>query len=351
MSWAWRSDLVAGDYHMNNEYTGTSKFAVARRFTVLAALLASLASYPGCVSELLPANIGNPMAPAGLVIERTDKATLSRVLDDDVYWLDVERQSDDGGTVGGFISPRHEHDGGLVMFLDGASTFAEGGELEAARLNYHLFSDDICGAGFMMWVPVLPEEDTPFGGEDLNHALELIDWLDAGGKEFLRVERIYVVGYSAGGTIANLINLRRDVTAIVSLASLTHSDQLDEMTPIYRAFESLFPDNTGARYIDATIRSLEPPDSEKRQQMDVVAQVEHLRNPTLFVHGMDDIIFFAENTLALEARYWELLAEGVQMPELDFLYMPGEDHFQIGADPYVRAQVVDYLLQFESPGF
>ena len=199
-----------------------------RLFLLLAA--AAVLGNAGCLSLLLPANVGAPLALEGRPISGTVSATLKEVAESDAeapyYWLEIARL-DTGGTVGGFVSPVDTHDGALVLLLDGGSTFHADGELGAARAHYLDFGGEFRDAGFMTWCLVLPEYGTRYGEEDLAQTLEVLDWLDRGGREFLGVERVYIVGYSAGANTANLVNTQRDVTAIVSLAGLSQADQLE----------------------------------------------------------------------------------------------------------------------------
>lgn len=302
----------------------------------------------GCISTLLPANIGLDLVPEDVPAGKTFEPV--PVLAEgvaDVYWLEIERRHGPG-TVGGFISAPEDHDGGLVLLLDGAGTFLSGGELGSALAHYRAYGADFRVAGFMTWSLVLPECATPYGEDDLADALEVVDWLAQGGTDLLGVERVYLVGYSTGATVANLVNVQRDVTAVVSMGGLTRADQFRTHYGLYDFLVRLFPHNVGFCQLAASLDAYGAPDATAQEQINVVDRVAEMRNPTLFIHGTADIIYFIENTEILETRYRELQAAGVEgLPDVHFAYIPGGNHFEYRDDPAIRALVIDYLLQFE----
>lgn len=303
----------------------------------------------GCVPLLLPINVGLDLALDGAVLDGSAGAVLREVDgQDDVFWLEIERVREPG-SVGGFISPIDEHRGALLLLLHGASTFQEGGEVDAARRQYTVYGEDFRLAGFLTWSLAVRECPTPYGDGDLKDALEVIDWLEREGKEFLAVERVYIVGYSTGATVANLLNTQREVTAIVSLGGLTQPDQLEAFFGFYSLLADVFPQNVGFCQLDATLRAYGPPGSPEWEALNVVDRLAEFRSPMLLVHGTSDQIYFVENTRSLEARYRALSAAQVEnLPELEFLYVPGGDHFMLVEDPDLQARVIDYLLRFEA---
>ena len=148
--------------------------------------------------------------------------------------------------------------------------------------------------------------------------------------------------------MANLINLERDVTAVVSLGGLTHPKQLAGLCGYYLLVFWLFPENTGMRQLGTSTLSVLQPGYEAWERLNVLDRVAEIRNPTLFVHGTADLIFSVRNTQALEQRYRDLQAAGVDdLPALEFLYVPRGDHFMLRDDPVLRARVIDYLMRFE----
>lgn len=316
------------------------------RGLILLAAGCVLIGCPGCLLLAVPVNEPLPLEPQasplrdlpGAVLELPEGET-------DVYWLAVERQSRPG-SVGGFISPLEEHNGGLVLLFDGASTLNRAGPVGSARDFYEQFGADFRDAGFLTWALVLPEGDTPFGGEDLADALEVLDWLDRDGRAALDVDRIYLVGYSAGASVINLVNIRRDVTAVVSIAGFSEPDQFEELRNLYLLLSFLFPANTAFSQLGMTVLTLDS--LQEREKLDVAGRVTEIRNPTLFVHGTDDRVVFVENTRAIEASYQEALAAGASdLPELEFRYIEGGDHYMTLHDPAVRRLALDYLLRFE----
>ncbi len=307
-----------------------------------------LLACPACFECLLPLNIGADYNPTRSQVSGLPGATLFREEGlEDILWLEFERQRG-SGTVGGYLAGHDTHDGGLVLLLNGASTFEPQGN-PAAVLDYlQNFGLDLAEAGFLVWAPVLTECPTPYGGEDLADALEVVDWLAAGGEELLGVERVYVVGYSTGATVANLLNPRRDFTAVVSLSGIAQPDQFQAHYGFYRQLVAIYPRNAGFCQLAATLAAYGPPESPAWEALNAVDQVRDFRSPTLFMHGEADIVYLADNTRNLEARYRELRAQGAtDLPRLEFEYIEGGSHFVYAEIPALRRRVVQYLKQFE----
>ncbi|MFH1745503.1 MAG: hypothetical protein ABIG44_00500 [Planctomycetota bacterium] len=318
----------------------------------------------GCLSWLMPLNIeAVPVGERVTILEgprarlqletgldefRLREPDLTSPELDEAYWLRIERASRDG-TVGGYISSLDDHNGALVLLFDGAATTYRNGGLETAISYYDVFGKDLRDAGFMTWAVVLPEYDTSYGDADLADALEVLDWLESGGREFLGIERIYVVGYSSGATVVNLLNLEREVDAMVSLGGLTQPNQLVGGYWFYVLLSGMFAHNAGYGQLGQTMLEIAP-GSPTRNRLDVVSRLEEFRSPMLFIHGTLDAFYLVDNTRALEARYRALRAAGVaDLVELDFHYIPNGVHFELRKNPAVRVRIIDYLMQFE-PG-
>lgn len=303
----------------------------------------------GCVSWLLPSNIGGPLllADGGATQRATDRAELRLVAGEtDVYWLEFARARE-AGRVGGFASSPDSHNGALVVVLPGASTLQQGGKLSIGRQYHDDFGARLRDAGFMTWSVVLRECPTPYGGDDLADALEALDWIDREGRAWLGVERVYLFGYSTGATLANQINLQRDVRALVSLSGLSSPDQFETLGGLWGAIADLFPENLGFCQIRVTLETYGPPGSDAWSALEFVERLEEARNPTLMLHGTTDFVFLTENTRRAQARYDALRAAGVWLPRFEFVYLPGRGHVGVSEDPEVLERVVAWFRQFE----
>jgi len=311
-------------------------------------LVATVLTVAGCViPNLVELNIFAPLAPARETVEVNGRARLTVPLDDpNVLWLEIDRTRAPG-TIGGFIGDLSAHRGGLAVLVNGASTLEPGGEPEATRTFYDEFGSYLRSAGFLTWSVALPECGVPYGGDDLADLIEVIDWLDAGGREYLGVQRVYVVGYSTGATLVNLLNPEREVTAIVSLAGLTSGVQLERFRSLYGLMTTVFPLSTGFCQLRSTLAAYGPPGDERWQALNVIDRLEEFRSPTLFVHGTADIVFVVENTRALEARYRDLTAAGVPLPPMEFLYLPNGSHWAGPTDPVSIERILAFLRGFE----
>jgi pimeloyl-ACP methyl ester carboxylesterase len=299
----------------------------------------------GCVSIPLPAENCEPrMPPPRTVVEQTSTALLATEPGvGELLWLEVERPSG-ARTVGGYLAESDEPRGGLILLLTGASTLEPAGRREAARKLYDNYGYRLGRAGFSVWSLVL-SEDTPYWADEVGEVVDAVDWLDDDGRAFLGVERVYLVGYSTGATTANLVNLERDVTAVVSLGGLTQGDQLVVAAELYRWINGLFPCNTGIGQLGQTVESLS---RQTADPLDVVSRVAEIRNPTLFVHAIDDIIHSVANARDLERAYLaERDAGNTTLPPLTFDYLAEGGHFGYVTDPERFSPVLDYLNAFE----
>ena len=303
----------------------------------------------GCVefilSDITPAVNCEPLPdPERTPVAQSETALLATESGvGDLQWLQIDRPSQ-AGTVGGYYAAGNNSRGSLIILLTGASTLEPAGRRTAALKLYNGYGFRFQREGFSVWSLVL-SEDTPYGAEEVTEVVDVIDWLDGEGREFLGVERVYIVGYSAGATTTNLVNLQRDVTAVVSLGGLTRGDQYQANAVIYRMITDLFPCNTGMGQLRQTIDAYGGLDQDP---MDVVSRVAEIRNPTLFVHTLDDIVHDVSNPQALERAYREELATGNQaLPVLTFRYYPRGGHLSHVRDPDLYPPVIEYLNTFE----
>lgn len=302
----------------------------------------------GC-GEMLVDNTHAPLTPPANrhAVQASEHATLERIDGaTDANWLTI-RRADGGGEVGGFLS-REPHKGGLVVLLAGASTFDPLGRYAATHDFFQDFGIDLRRAGFLIYAPVLAECGTPYGGEDLAQTEAILDWLDAEGQAFLGAQRTYVVGYSTGGTLVNLLNPRRRVTAMVAMCGLAEPVQFEAFNGLYRWLAARFPRNAGFCQLASTLDAYGPPGSVDWYRLDAVAQVGRFQSPTLYVHGDADWVYFTTNTRRIQTRYRELKQLGrSELPRLEFVYVRSGDHFSAGYDRATRPKIVKYLRSFE----
>ena len=325
---------------MRNEQTGIH----GRTSHVCAALTISVCI--GC-QFILPLNTFIEL-PAGETIPPLIAA--GRFVDDDAFddavWLEIDRISTEG-TIGGFLSTNENSRAALILMLSGASTLTDDGPRGVAIKNHAQYSGEYRDAGFLTWVLMLPECGVPYGGQGVDDVVEVIDWLEGGGKDVLGVERIYVLGYSTGGTIANLVNLRRGVTASVSMSGLTQPDQFLQHRHVFEFIAGLFPDNEGMCQIKTTLDAYGPADSPRWNALDVVSRVDELKNPMLVIHGTEDFVYVIDNARNLEAAYIERAATAEGLAPLEFLYVAGSGHFLQDENLELRPIIVEYFERFE----
>ena len=264
----------------------------------------------------------------------------------DARWMEIER-GDGSGFVGGYLSTNMEHRGAIIVMLDGATVWlSENSEGGAKYWHTH---DAVLyrSYGFMTFSPALPECATAYGERDLADLIEAVDWLDRQGRSLWNIERIYVLGYSKGATLAALLNRSRQVTALVGLGGLYEPDQLRNLFGIYSVLASLAPDNEGLCQLGATLDYYASPESGGWDTLDVVGHLEELHSPMLFIHGTADLVWSVRNTRHVEERYTRLRADGVELPPLEFMYLKNGSHKDVRNTPEARNRVLAYLEQFE----
>ncbi|MCA9244723.1 MAG: prolyl oligopeptidase family serine peptidase [Phycisphaerales bacterium] len=324
---------------------GRSRFAGGLlKFVLLGAPLIPIIG-AGCIPPPLPDNL-EADAPHRSLLREAPRAVVRQedgVLD--AAWLEITR--DDGKAVGGYVSLQKSPRGALVLLVDGASTFQETGS-DAQALTFHRdFGADLRAFGFRTWSLSVQECGTAYGQDDVDDLVAVLDWLDDVGLEALNVERVYIVGYSTGATVTQIASQRRKVTAAVSLAGLSQPDQLEELYDVYRWVSDLYPHNAGLCKLADTLAFYGPPGSMAWEALDSVSHVTEFKHPMLFVHGMRDIIYFPENTLAMEMAYLTARGRRAGVPEMTFKYLPEGEHYTVRSDPAVRLSVIRWLETFE----
>lgn len=310
-------------------------------------LVAAFGLPGGCLSGLLPANALSSAAPDRSLAEAFAGAVLYRVPGvEDTGWLEIPRRGE-AGVVGGYVSLGPAVRPALILILDGASTFEPTREVGAALSMHRDYAADFRAAGYRTWSLALRECPTAYGEGDLADFLEIIDWLDAGGRDALGLERVYAIGYSTGATVVNLASSQRRLDAWVSLGGLSSGDQLRAYRPLYALLAATFAANAGMCQLGETLRRYGPDASPAWEILNAVARIGEIRDPMLFIHGDLDVVFVIENTRVIESRYLALRAGGADLPELTFDYVPGGTHFELRDQAANRARILAFFEQFE----
>ena len=299
-----------------------------------------------CIPVLPPNTEAEPAFARSAVLQdlRLTYHTEAGLLDG--HWVDLVR-SDGSGTIGGYLSTASHTRDALVILLHGASTGHQEGAVGSAREFHEQAGKVMRSMGFRTFAPAVQECGTAYGEGDLTDIVEIIDWLDAGGRETLRVNRVYILGYSVGATLATLTNRERMVTGVVSLAGLASPEFLEAQWPLLNLIGNLYPLNEGMCQLRTTLRTYGQPGNPAWDVLDSVAAMDELQSPMLLVHGLRDGILPVDSVLALEQRYLERVAEGAILPQLDFMFIPNGDHGTVMTSDAVVERIVDFFNRFE----
>jgi len=303
------------------------------------AIAAALAMVCGCLPPL-PVNAGDwpnvdGAAPAYLEAAPPDAAEVA-----DAAWLAVPR-SDEPGTVGGYLS--HDAAPDLVLVLTGASTYYWGGPGEKVRDYHEGFSGKLRAEGFRTWTLAPRECGTAYGQGDLADALSVLDWLDGGGREQLGAERVLVVGYSNGGTLAYQLAVRRHVDAIIAVSGVTRADDFERHYGFYGFIATLYPSNIGLCQLGTTLRTYGSPGSPAWSALDAVSHAGDLKSPLFGIHGARDFVFHPDNARAFQQALEQQRGGGAAVPEFEFYYPAHLNHFDVIEDPDVFPRIVAFL--------
>ncbi|MEP0846172.1 MAG: alpha/beta fold hydrolase [Phycisphaerae bacterium] len=306
-----------------------------------------LAAVGACVPPLLPDNVGKSPDYARTWLRAAGGADFyaEEGLADGV-WLSVARPGA-AEPVSGYLSSQSEDAPALVLLLPGASSFYELGPVEKARDYHDHFAAELRSAGFRTWTLVVRECGTPYGGGDLEDTLDALDWLENGGLAALGAERTYLVGYSSGGTIANLVAIQRELPAIVSVSGLSGSEELERRYRLLRLVTALYPQTTGICQLGDTLRASGPPGSPQWSTLDVSGRVNELRSPMLVMHGERDLVFPASSSRMLQVAYADAVAHGAALPPVEFEFVETGRHVNMLELPDVPARVAAYLQERE----
>lgn len=297
----------------------------------------------GCLPAL-PDNTTAGPPQRTIVAEEGDIVLAAEAGLEDTLWLEVPRPG--GGTVGGYLSQGPSSRRSLVILLHGASTFLSGGSTAAAR-QFHLTRGQVFrDAGYRTFALDFQECGTAYGQAEVEDLVAFIDWLDANGKEILEVDRVYTYGYSVGATAAILANRQRAIAGVASISGLTQPDQFEEAWSLYYVAALIYSTNEGLCQLGTTLTTYGPPGSPGWAALDTVSQLHELKSPMLVVQGTEDQIYSSQNGWSLQAAYLAASAAGVALPPIEFLLLPGQDHFAPLDDPTATAAVLDFFERF-----
>jgi len=298
----------------------------------------------GCIPAL-PENTTAAPPERSFYSEAGDAAVWTEPGLEDALWIEIPRPGD-SGIITGYLSQGEADTEALVILLHGASTGYAEGSIGATRAFHETRGRPYRDAGYRTLSLNFPECGTAYGHEDLDHLLELIDWLEAGGKEVLGVRRIYMLGYSVGATSALLANRRRQVAAIAAIGGVTEPEQLERSWALYYLLSQLYPDNEGLCHLGTTLAAYGLPGSAAWQRFDTVGHVHELKSPMLVIQGTEDQVYSIENARHLEAAYQQAVSSGIPLPLMEFLYVQGADHFAPVDDPGVARAVLAFFDRF-----
>lgn len=330
-----------------------------------------VATLTGCLPNL-PENVSEKPDAARSLLRSVDRARFFEESElRDGAWLEVQHR-DGSGSVGGYFGegasapadragpggdggedrpaatgPRliepPEAGRGLALVLPGASTFYQRGMIAKARDYHGDFAAELRRDGLHTWTLALPECGTPYGGADLRDALEAIDWLRGAGGPVLGVERVFVVGASAGATIATLANMEVSVDAVVAVSPLARPELLEEHWLFGQLVAALYRDNTGLCQFGTTLVAYGPPGSAGWRRLDLSARVTEITSPMLVVHGMRDVIHPFRDVRDLRSAYDAAVRDGAPLPPIEFAFIPDADHIGILDRDEVRLTIREYL--------
>jgi pimeloyl-ACP methyl ester carboxylesterase len=298
----------------------------------------------GCLPQL-PDNTKTASAPQRTLLYGSADASFSS--EDgvtDALWLEVQRG--DGETVGGYVSQNDATRNALIIMLHGASTFDSAGGPGSALYLHQTMGAALQRRGFRTWSISAHECGTAYGQDDTADVVAAVDWLAREGKVMLGVDHVYVVGYSTGGTATVIANRQRKVDAVSTVSALMEPFSIENRSGYWRLIAGLYPQNIGACQMLTTLNTYGPPGSAGWDALNTVAHIDELKSPMLVFHGDSDPIFETSNAQDLQARYDDLTAQGVSLPELEFIFLPGVGHFPTLEADEICGPIADFFQKY-----
>ena len=305
--------------------------------------IATLVGLAGC-------DAGFPFLPANLSLDEPIERTWLRSEGrasfyqeegiDDGEWLEIQWAGGED-PLRGYLST-DSHNGAIIVMLNGASTFLGDGEVGGAREWHQIDAPFYRDRGYRTLTPAMAECGVPYGQQEVDEVVQFLDWLEEEGKALLGVQDVYVYGYSSGAITAAMVNTRRAVNAYVGIGGLYEPDQLTDALWFYYLISGVSPNNEGLCQLRTTLDFYGSADSPAWEHLDIVSQIEAFHSPMLFGHGLDDFVLNDNSAQHLQNRYDALVADGVEMPELEFMFFRGSHHVP-KVDPEARQRTLDFL--------
>ncbi|MBK8913642.1 MAG: alpha/beta fold hydrolase [Phycisphaerales bacterium] len=261
-------------------------------------------------------------------------------------WMEIPRK-DGSGKIGAYVSTNLTNRDAWVLMLDGAALVSWDGRVNQALFFLDTFGRTFQQAGFRTVSLVTSECGGAYATRDLQDVIDAVDWLQTTGRTELGIERLYVVGYSLGAMLSTHLNLHRKVDGVVSISGLTQPNQFEDNYLLYRLVTDNFPTNEGVCQLKSTYAAYGLPGDARWSALDAVARVRELQAPMLMVHGDRDAVLIVENTWSLEKAYVGAVKEGAALPSVEFMYLPGGDHFAPMIDPNVTIRVLEFIERLE----
>lgn len=326
--------------------TDRTRIRIIQRTGPLIGLYALLAvCLPGC----LPENAGSAPPIARADIEKTGQYLLASELNvEDALWLEILPDGDAPG-IGGYLSPDPGTLRSLVVIVPGATTIPENGTIAHALEQERDLGRPFRDAGFRTWTLARSQCGTPYGEDDYRETLAAIDWLQRDGAARLGVERIFLLGYSTGATVAALISCDRELDGVAVVSGLLEPAQIFAARLGMEFLAAVYPRNEGFCQVGSTLRHYGKNGDPSWERLNTVARLNELKSPAIFVHGGDDIIYFSFGFFDLVSRFHQLRDSGVELPAVEFLYLPEGDHFETIMSDSSRRAMVDFFARQADP--
>ncbi|QOJ15504.1 MAG: alpha/beta fold hydrolase [Planctomycetia bacterium] len=257
-------------------------------------------------------------------------------------WMEIPRK-DGSGKIGAYVSTNLTNRDAWVLMLDGAALVSWDGRVNQALFFLDTFGRTFQQAGFRTVSLVTSECGGAYATRDLQDVIDAVDWLQTTGRSELGIERLYVVGYSLGAMLSTHLNLHRKVDGVISISGLSQPNQFEDNYLLYRLVTDNFPTNEGVCQLKSTYAAYGLPGDPRWSALDAAARVRDLQSPMLMVHGDRDAVLIVQNTRSFEKSYVSALKEGAALPAVEFMYLPGGDHFAPMIDPNVSIRVLEFI--------
>lgn len=295
----------------------------------------------------LPENVGaDPAKPRAALLASDSFSLATEIGTDGALWLEIS-STHDAPAIGGYVSPEPTPRRSLVVMLPGATTWEEDGVVGHALYFHRGLGPYFENQGFRVWTLARQECGTPYGGEDLAQSLAAIDWLQREGMGVLEVDRVFLLGYSTGGTLAALIGTMRELDGIAVVSAILDPRQIFVLRGGFEFFGAVFPNNENCCQIRDTLRAYGPQSNPAWNRIGIIDRLAEIQSPTLFFHGALDLVHLSFAFVDLRRRHAELVASGANLVPMEFLLLSDGDHFATVLEDSSRASILDYFARLE----